>query len=111
MRSEEGFEVIELSGEVDLHHAPTVRKEILAVLEGSRDLLVNLSRVDTIDSSGIATLVEAFQLAKSKGLNFGLLEISETVSQVLTLTRLNKVFLIFDDLESFGRQREVTDRE
>ena len=101
MRSEEGFEVIELSGEVDLHYAPTVRKGILAVLEGSRDLLVNLSRVDTIDSSGIATLVEAFQLAKSKGLNFGLLDISETVSDVLTLTRLNKVFPIWEDLESY----------
>lgn len=101
MRSEEGFEVMELSGDIDLHYAPMVRKEILAVLEGSRDLLVNLSGVETIDSSGIATLVEGFQLAKSKGLSFGLLEISETVSDVLTLTRLSSVFPIFDDLESY----------
>jgi anti-sigma B factor antagonist len=100
-RSEEGYDVMELAGEIDLHYAPSVRKEILGVLERSRDLLVDLSGVETIDSSGIATLVEAFQLAKSKQIRFGLVSISEAVSDVLTLTRLTNVFPIFDDLESF----------
>ena len=100
-RSEEGFEAMELSGHIALHYAPTVRKEILAVLERSHDLLVNLSGVETIDSSGIATLVEAFQIAKSRGLRFGLLEISEAVCHVLTLTRLNNVFPILNSRESY----------
>jgi anti-sigma B factor antagonist len=50
--------------------------------------------VTYIDSSGIASLVEAYQTAKKKGLRFGLLAVSEPVMSVLALARLDKVFPI-----------------
>ncbi len=63
-REEGGYSVVELSGEVDLSCSPDARKIILEQLDANRNLLVDLSAVSYIDSSGIASLVEGFQTAK-----------------------------------------------
>jgi anti-sigma B factor antagonist len=74
------------------------RKAILASLEDGHDTLVDMSEVAYIDSSGIATLIEGRQLAKNKGLNFGLVEASLFVMSVLELARLDKVFDIYSSI-------------
>jgi anti-sigma B factor antagonist len=95
------FDLLKLGGEVDLHYSPSLREQILASLKGGRPLLIDLGSVSYIDSSGIASLVEGFQAAKTAGLGYGLLNISETAQQVLTLTRLDKIFARFDSADSF----------
>ena len=59
--------IIALKGEVDLESSPMARELLLGNVEGRDRILVDLSAVTYIDSSGIATLVEAFQRAKKKG--------------------------------------------
>ncbi len=95
------FDMLVLSGDIDLHHSPTLRDSILASLKSGRPLLVDMQEVSYIDSSGIASLVEGFQTAKSANLHFGLLSISSPTMQVLTITRLDKIFSLYDDEESF----------
>lgn len=104
LRTEGGFTVVALSGEVDLHYSPEARKQILAQLNSSHDVLVDLSGVSYIDSSGIASLVEGFQLARSKKLQFGLVGVSAAAHQVLQLARLDKVFPIKDNVSDFTNQ-------
>jgi len=53
--------VVALRGEIDLQNSPALRKELLGWLADRQDVVVDLSRVDYIDSSGIASLVEAYQ--------------------------------------------------
>lgn len=103
-RSETGFDILELSGEVDLQHSPVLRKEILSSLKQEKALLIDMSAVSYIDSSGIAGLVEGFQTAKTAKLSYGLLAISKTALQVLTLTRLDKIFSLYDTSEQFQEQ-------
>jgi len=93
-RTENGFTVVELDGEVDLSCSPDARKQILDCLNKAQDLLVDLSRVSYIDSSGVASLVEGYQTAKKKGLKFGLISVSNAAMNVLQLARLDKVFPI-----------------
>lgn len=93
-RSEGGYTIIELEGEVDLSCSPKARKEILAVLNAGQQLLVDLSAVSYIDSSGVASLVEGYQAAKKKKLKFGLIGVSQAAIGVLKLARLDKVFPI-----------------
>jgi anti-sigma B factor antagonist len=93
-REEGGYTVLELAGDVDLSCSPEARSQILDCLTKSRHLLVDMSAVSYIDSSGVASLVEGYQTAKKKGLRFGLVGISDAAMNVLQLARLDKVFPI-----------------
>ena len=96
-----GYDLLRVSGEVDLQYSPQLREKILASLKAGNPLLIDLSGVSYIDSSGIASLVEGFQVAKSAKLEYGLLNISKTAMQVLALTRLDKVFQLYTSAAEF----------
>ena len=51
-----------------------------------------------IDSSGVASLVEAFQVAKKQGKGFALVSVNAAALRVLQLARLDKVFTIHETL-------------
>lgn len=95
------FTVVALSGEVDLHYSPQARNVILKLLKQDRPVLVDLSAVSYIDSSGIASLVEGYQMARSRNLQFGLAGVSDAARQVLQLARLDKVFPIKDSVSDY----------
>ncbi|MDX1518655.1 MAG: STAS domain-containing protein [Gammaproteobacteria bacterium] len=98
-KEEGGYLVLGLEGEVDLSCSPEARKQILNVLKQGKDLLVDLSLVSYIDSSGVASLVEGYQTAKKSGRRFGLVGVSEAAMSVLKLARLDKVFPIHPSVE------------
>jgi anti-sigma B factor antagonist len=94
VREEQGTAVVTLDGDVDLEHSPQARRVLLECVDGGRDVLVDLSAVTYIDSSGIASLVEAYQGARAKGSRFGLVSVSPAALRVLQLARLDRVFKI-----------------
>lgn len=100
-KPDNGFDLIELGGEVDLHFSPKLRETILGALKAGKPLLIDMAKVSYIDSSGIASLVEGFQTAKSTKLQYGLLNVSKTAMQVLTLTRLDKIFELYTSADQF----------
>ncbi len=104
VKAESGFDLLELSGEVDMHYSPKLREKILGSLKAGKALLIDMGNVSYIDSSGIASLVEGFQTAKSSRLAYGLLNISSTALQVLTMTRLDKIFNLYSDADQFRAQ-------
>ena len=93
------YTVLELTGDIDLSCSPDARKQILQCLEAGGHLLIDLSAVSYIDSSGVASLVEGYQTAKKKNLKFGLLGVSGAAMGVLQLARLDKVFPIHASME------------
>ena len=95
----QGYMVVALAGEVDLSHSPDARKTILDCLDRRRHVLVDLSEVTYIDSSGVASLVEGFQSAKKQKLQFGLIAVSPPAMAVLRLARLDRVFEIHATLD------------
>lgn len=97
-KSQDGYDIVVLSDDVDLSCSPEARKAILASLASGNHTLVDLSAVTYIDSSGVASLVEGFQTAKKSDLRFGLIGVSEAAMSVLELARLDKVFPIHSDL-------------
>ena len=96
----EGATVVALSGEVDLRHSPTLRKALMEMMFDHRAVVVDLSAVTYVDSSGIAGLVEAYQMARKNGTRFTLAAISDPVRRVLQLARLDRVFTIVDTVEA-----------
>jgi len=100
-RQQGGFTVIELNGEVDLSCSPDARQQILAAIDEGHDLLIDMSGVTYIDSSGIASLVEGYQAARKKQQKFGLVAVSSSAMSVLSLARLDKVFPIQESVEAW----------
>lgn len=99
VEEKQGFSVVLLNGEVDLSKSPDARKVILNCLKKMKHVMVDLSAVDYIDSSGVASLVEGFQYARSNNLEFGLIGVSEAAMSVLRLARLDQVFHIYESIE------------
>lgn len=91
--------VVALSGEVDLSTSPKVRDALLDCILGGGSVVVDLAEVAYIDSSGVASLVEAYQSAKSRGLKFALAQVGETPLRVLKLARLDQVFVIHPSVD------------
>ena len=93
-----GRTVVALSGEIDMEEAPKVRRALLDVMKQKRDILVDLSQVTYIDSSGIASLIEGLQAARKQKNDLALVSVSQRARRVLELARLDKVFTIHADL-------------
>ena len=97
---ENGKLVVRLEGEIDLEQSPKVRGLLLESVARGKDLLVDLSEVTYLDSSGIASLVEAMQIAVRNGTSLKLFSASAQAMRVFELARLDKVFSIHPDLDT-----------
>jgi anti-sigma B factor antagonist len=98
VREERGVVVASLSGDVDLARSPRARELLLGLVGAGRNVLVDLSAVGYIDSSGVASLIEAFQLARRAGTGFALVSPTASALRVLELARLDRVFTIHASL-------------
>lgn len=98
LREESGALVIAFVGDVDLEHSPKAREILLEGIKQGKGIFVDLSGVTYIDSSGVASLVEAFQRAKGQGSDFSLVSVNPAALRVFQLARLDKVFVIHESL-------------
>jgi anti-sigma B factor antagonist len=95
----QGASIVVLKGDVDLESSPAAREVLLKSVEGADKVLVDLSSVTYIDSSGVASLVEALQAAKRNGGRFALVAASDPTRRVLELARLDKVFTMYTTVD------------
>ena len=95
----QGASIVVFTGEIDLESSPAARETLLKCFEHTGNVIVDLSDVSYIDSSGVASLVEALQAAKKQGSQFALAAVSEPTRRVLELARLDKVFTLYDSVE------------
>jgi anti-sigma B factor antagonist len=93
-REENGVIIFELNGEVDLETSPLLRQALLDHVNKGTPVVVGMADVAYIDSSGIASLVEAYQTGRRSSTGFILANVSDSALRVLQLARLDKVFTI-----------------
>ena len=99
IKDQNGAVVISFEGDVDLQSSPHAREVLLECVNRNRPLLVDLSGVNYIDSSSVASLVEALQNARKRGTELVLVAVSESAMRVFKLARLETVFTIFETLD------------
>ena len=96
-RHEDGAVVVELSGEIDMHNSVHMRDKILELLRGEPPaLVINMTQVKFIDSSGVATLVEVLKQCRQCGCQLKLAGLVERVQSVFDICRLDSMFQIYD---------------
>lgn len=82
-------------GEIDLSRAPSLRVQISVVqAKKPKRLIIDLAEVPYMDSSGVATLVEAMQMARKNGGKLILAALQERVRSIFEIARLDMVFTI-----------------
>jgi anti-sigma B factor antagonist len=94
-----GFPVIELIGEIDLSTSPVFKQRIYEIIEsGKRDVIVDLNGLDFMDSTGLGVLVAALKKTRMEGGSIRLICSKNNIMKVFTITGLDKVFSIYDNL-------------
>jgi anti-sigma B factor antagonist len=94
-------DVLSLEGEIDLHVSPRVAVSLRQMIaKKPKQLVVDLSRVTYLDSSGLAVMIEAMQNVEKYGGKFALAGMQETVRSIFDIARLDQVFRIFADVDS-----------
>jgi anti-sigma B factor antagonist len=98
-RESSGVAVVDFSGKITLGEgSATLRRTIRELVEqGHRRILLNLSDVDYIDSSGIGELVTAFTTVRNAQGELKLLQLTKRVHDILQITRLFTVFDVQSD--------------
>jgi anti-sigma B factor antagonist len=97
----DGAVVIAPEGDIDLSRSPTLRSTLRdAQAKKPGRLVVDLSAVDYMDSSGVATLVEALQIARRNNTKMVLCGMKDRVRSIFEIARLDTVFTIADSRDA-----------
>jgi anti-sigma B factor antagonist len=87
-----------VEGDVDLHRSPQLQQQLLELLDQNPDtVVVDLSAVPYMDSSGVASLVKLLSRTRSQDVQLVLASPTDKVRSILEITRLDSVFSIVDD--------------
>jgi anti-sigma B factor antagonist len=105
-RNVEGVSILDLQGEIDLYKSPEVRSEIgKLIAKKNKAVAINFQKVTYIDSSGLATMIDAFQKMRGYGGKLALYSLAKPVRSVFEVARLDRFFSIYDEevaaLQSF----------
>jgi anti-sigma B factor antagonist len=99
VEEKEGYHIVSPVGELDIYTVPLFRKVVLK-LEGDRrhDLILDLTRVTFVDSSGLGSLIEIFQKVQSVEGEIAYVVDNPRILKIFKLVDLDKVFPVFPNL-------------
>jgi anti-sigma B factor antagonist len=102
VRRVETTTIFEVAGDIDFANSPEMQSALLREIREIRPprVLVNLSQLRYIDSSGVASLVEGLKASRDLGSRLILFGLSGAARDVLQLSRLLNVFEVCDNEES-----------
>jgi len=93
--------VLEVGGEVDVYTAPKLRERIAELLEGGVGaVVVDLGRVDFMDSTGLGVLVGAWRKSRASGTSFGVVCGKESLLKIFRITALDQVLPLYPSIDA-----------
>ena len=107
----EHLPVLRLSGELDLRNVPEVRHAIRGLIdEGMLDMIINLSALEFIDSSGLGVLVGGLARVREKEGSIKLVCNNRRILRVFEMTRLTQLFDIYETDAAAARDLLARDK-
>ena len=92
--------VVSLRGEIDVYTAPRLRQTLIDLIsEGATDIVVDMSGVDFLDSTGLGVLVGGLKRVKAKEGSLKLVVTQEKILKIFDITGLTKVFPIHSSVD------------
>ncbi|MBO3747253.1 STAS domain-containing protein [Streptosporangiaceae bacterium NEAU-GS5] len=100
-RSHSGAVVVAVEGELDLFTAPFLRDEVRdAIKQDGSTLVLDLTALSFMDSSGLSVLIEAWRLATSEGGGVALAAPQAPVARILRTTGLDRRIKVYPDVDA-----------
>jgi anti-sigma B factor antagonist len=97
--------LIRLEGRLDANRVINHADSLLAqVPEQTKGLIINLSKVTFIDSSGLGYLVSVFRQCESANRKLAICEPTDQARMLFELTRMHQIFSIYDHEETALKQ-------
>jgi anti-sigma B factor antagonist len=95
-----GTSVVTLRGEIDVYTAPRLRQTLIDLVEGgATSIVVDMEKVDFLDSTGLGVLVGGLKRVKDKEGTMKLVATQDRILKIFDITGLSKVFPIFGSLD------------
>jgi anti-sigma B factor antagonist len=93
--------VLAVEGRLNATTAPEARARIQELVgQGRAEIVVDLSQVGFLDSSGLSALVSGLKAARERGGTLKLAGLSEQVGRIFKLTMLDRVFELYPSVEA-----------
>ena len=90
--TEEGnISTIHLDGEIDMDVTEKAKEAIFPVIDSGKEVHLNLSQVQYMDSSGISVLIESHQRALEKNTKVIIKDVSKSVLKVIMMAKLEQI--------------------
>lgn len=98
-RSEADFQVLEVTGEIDVYTAPRLREAIVELIgEGNNKIIIDVDRVDFLDSTGLGVLVGGLKKVRENGGSLEVICSQSRIRKIFEITGLDQVFGLHDDI-------------
>jgi anti-sigma B factor antagonist len=95
VREEGSYSVLEVGGEIDVYTAPKLREQLIELVnEGKFHLVVDLEKVDFLDSTGLGVLVGGLKRVRNHDGSLELVCTQDKILKIFRITGLTKVFPI-----------------
>jgi anti-sigma B factor antagonist len=92
--------IISVDGDITLNKGGDVllKDKVQSLIQqGTKNIVIDLSRVAYVDSAGLGQLVQAYATTKNKGGALKLVNVTKKLKDLLVVTKLLTVFDTFDD--------------
>jgi len=98
-RTADGVEIINLQGKITIGSGDSQLREVItnALNQGKNKILLDMSGVTTIDSSGIGELVGSYTTVTNRGGKLKLLHLPAKLNELLHVTQLITVFEVYEN--------------
>jgi anti-sigma B factor antagonist len=92
--------VVTVAGDIDMARSKAFQAALTGLVdENPQRIVVDLSGVEYMDSSGVASLVKLHTQTKKIGASMGLAQVGRRVMSIFEIMRLNQLFHIYDTLD------------
>jgi anti-sigma B factor antagonist len=99
-RDEGPCRILVVTGEIDVATAPAFKRHLLEqIAEGHTRLVLDLAGVAFMDSTALGVLVGALTRVRASDGHIALVNVTERVAKVFTITHLTRVFTLHETLE------------
>ena len=95
----DGVTLVTLGGELDIYTVAGFRQDLEEVDPAARPLVIDLSDVTLLDSSGLGALVSLLNRARTGDGQLGLIRPHRRLRRVFEITGLRRAFVFGDDLD------------
>jgi anti-sigma B factor antagonist len=96
----DGIEIVDVEGEIDVYTAPRLRELLIDLVNnGHYQLVVNMEKVEFLDSTGLGVLVGGLKRVRAHDGSLDLVCTQERILKIFRITGLTKVFGIHDTVD------------